>query len=74
MAVTKTLSSTSLSIEVENGTNSKGEIIYTKKTFSDVNPSSNSDDIFEVVEAIKNILGKNTRYYYLTETSTIQES
>lgn len=74
MAVTKTLSTTSLSIEVESGTNSKGETTYSKKTFSGINPSASSDDIFQIAEAIKGILAAGTRYYYLTETSSIEES
>lgn len=72
MAIGKVLSSTTLSIEVENGVNSSGDVIYKKRSFSGINPNAMPEDIFQVAEGIKGILSKATGDYYLSELSKIE--
>ena len=71
MAVNKVLNSISLTIEVENGVNGVGEIVYRKKNFSGVKLDADPQNVFDVAEAIKGILSGPTGGYYLNETSKI---
>ncbi|ADL52902.1 DUF1659 domain-containing protein [Clostridium cellulovorans] len=69
--INKIINSTSLILEVENGTDSKGATIYKKKTFSGIKTNATVDDVFAVAEAIKSILSKTTKGYYLNESSKL---
>ena len=71
MAVNKVLSSTSLAIEVENGVNGSGEVIYRKKNFSGIKINALPENVFDVAEAIKGVLSNPARDYFLNETSKI---
>lgn len=71
MAVDKVLNTTSFHIEVENGTDKTGATIYKKKTFSGVKPSVDPQNVFDVAEAIKDVLSASTRNSYLNETSKL---
>lgn len=72
MAVSKEISTSSLAIEVENGVDKEGNTIYTKKSFSGVKNNADPEKVYAVAEAIKGVLGANTRLYYLTEVSLIK--
>jgi hypothetical protein len=71
MAVSKVLSSTSLAIEVENGVNGSGKVVYKKKNFSGVKINAAPENVFDVAEAIKGVLSNPARDYLLNETSKI---
>jgi len=71
MAVTKVISTTSLSIEVQSGTDKAGDAIYTKKTFSNVKTDAAVQNVFDVAEAIKGVLAASTRDYFVNESSSL---
>lgn len=72
MAVSKSLSTTALAIEIESGVDSNGQTTYSKKSFSGVRGDADPEKVYAVADAIKGVLGANTRYYYLTEVSVLQ--
>ena len=72
MAVSKEISTTSLAIEVESGVDSSGNATYSKKSFSGVKDGADPEKVYAVAEAIKGVIGANTRYYYLTEVSLLK--
>ena len=71
MAVTKVISTTSLSIEVQSGTDKAGDAIYSKKTFSNVKTDAAAQNVFDVAEAIKDVLSASTRDYFVNESSSL---
>ena len=71
MAVNKVLNTTSLTIEVESGTDKSGAKTYSKKTFSGVKTTAAPQNVYDVAEAIKAVLGVPTRDYYLNEASKL---
>ncbi|GEQ21771.1 MULTISPECIES: DUF1659 domain-containing protein [Clostridium] len=71
MAATKVISTTSLSIEVQSGTDAAGDATYSKKTFSNVKTDAAAQNIYEVADAIKNVLEASTRDVFVNETSTL---
>lgn len=71
MAAKKTISSTSLIMEVSAGTDSKGNAVYTKKTFSNVKPNVDPEKALAVAEAIKAVLSVGVKNYYLRDLSML---
>ena len=71
MAVTKIISTTSLSMEVQSGTDKAGDAIYSKKTFSNVKTDAAVENVFDVAEAIKGVLEASTRDYFVNESSSL---
>ena len=71
MALSKLIVSTSLSIEVENGVDASGDPKYTKKTFSDVKSDAALENIYDVAQAIKNVLNASTGETYINTTHSI---
>ena len=72
MAVSKKISTTSLAIEVKSGVDSSGNATYSKKSFSGVRDGADPEKVYAVAEAIKGVIGADTRYYYLTEVSLLK--
>ncbi|MBN1037053.1 MULTISPECIES: DUF1659 domain-containing protein [Clostridium] len=58
----------SLTVEVQNGTDKLGDPIYKKKTFSNVNPTVKSEDLFEVATALENVLSADCRNFFKNNT------
>lgn len=71
MAVNKVLNATSFYIEVENGVDKTGAPLYKKKTFSGIKPNVDPENIFQVTEAIKDVLSADVRDSYLNESSKL---
>lgn len=71
MAVTKTIHSTSFSIEVEKGKDKAGDPIYTNKTFTGLKTDAAPENVYAVAEAIKGVLSASTRNYFINESSSI---
>jgi len=71
MAVTKTIETASLSIEVQSGTDKAGDAIYSKKTFSGIKTAVAPQNVYDVAEAIKGVMEANTRDYFINESSTL---
>ncbi|MBD7912087.1 DUF1659 domain-containing protein [Clostridium cibarium] len=71
MAVTKTLETSSLQIEIASGKDSSGNTTYRKKTFSNVRTDAASQNIYDVATAIKDMLNVGTRNFYVADSSTL---
>lgn len=71
MAVTKTIDSISLSIEVQKSVDKAGDPVYTKKTFGNVKTDVDAQNIYDVAEAIRGVLEAKTRDYFINETSSL---
>ncbi|MFT8344486.1 DUF1659 domain-containing protein [Clostridium beijerinckii] len=71
MAVTKSIENASLSIEVQSGTDKAGDAIYSKKTFSNLKTDAPAQNIYDVADAIKNVMEASTRDYFVNESSTL---
>ena len=71
MAVTKSIKTASLSIEVQSGTDKAGDAIYSKKTFSNVKTDAAAQNVYDVAEAIKGVLEASTRDCFINETSSL---
>lgn len=71
MAVTKTLKSKTLAIEVETGKDKAGDPIYGKKSFSGVKLTATDQAVYNVAEAIKSVLDVSTRDTYLNEVEVV---
>jgi len=71
MAVNKVVNGTSLSIEVQKGTDKAGDAIYTKKTFANVRNDVAEQNAYDVAEAIKTVLEAGTRNTSLTVSSDL---
>ena len=61
MAINKTLKSSSLGIEIQNGTDKAGDPTYSKKTFSNVRTGAPVEDVYAVADAVKGVLAAGTR-------------
>ena len=71
MAVTKIVNGTSLSIEVQKGTDAAGDPVYTKKSFSNVRNDVAEQNAYDVAQAIIGVLEASTRNTSLTVSSNL---
>ena len=71
MAVSKSIQSTALLIEVSSGINNKGELQFKKNSFSNVMPDAKPENVYNVAKALCEILSGETRRVYLRDTSII---
>ena len=71
MAVTKTLESLSLTIEIQKGVDKAGDPTYTNKTFANVKSDAPLDNVYAVADTIKGVLSSKTRSYFLNESSSL---
>ena len=71
MAAEKILNSTSLSIEVRSGVDSKGVDTYAKKSFPNLRNDVVEQNAYDVAEAIKTVLEAGTRNTSLTVSSDL---
>lgn len=71
MAVTATLKSKALSIEVQTDIDKAGDPIFSKKSFSGVKLTATDQSVFNVGEAIKLVLNPTTRNTGVNEVETL---
>lgn len=71
MAITKRISNTSVTIEVQNGVDKAGDPTFTKKSFSNVRPDVNVDNLYDVAVLITGIISVATRDIFINETSEL---
>jgi len=71
MAVNKVLSSTSLSIEVQSGTDAGGLPIFKKKSFSGIKLDAADQNVYDVAVAISGVVNNAVRDYYVNNTSKL---
>ena len=72
MAITKVLTSSSLTIKISNGVDSKGNTVYKSKSFSNIKPTANIDNVYAVAKALSDVLVNGTQNYSLRENSSIE--
>ena len=71
MAVNKVISTSTLVMEIENGKDTTGNTIYSKKSFSNVKTDATPQDVFDVATAIQGLISVGTKDTYLNEVSKI---
>lgn len=71
MAVTTTIKSRVLAIEVQTDTDKAGDPIFSKKTFSGVKTNADLAACYKVGESIKAVLAANTRETFLNEVEIL---
>ncbi|CAI3671937.1 Conserved hypothetical protein, DUF1659 domain [Clostridium neonatale] len=74
MAVNKAIESTSISIEVQNGQDKAGDPTFAKKTFSNVKEAADLQAVYDVADAIKNIMDGATRDTLVNVTSSLTQA
>ena len=71
--VNKALESTVLSIEVQSGSDKDGNPTYTKKKIGNLLANADLNKVQAVATLVADLLSANTRNFYITELSQIQE-
>ena len=71
--VNKALESTVLSIEVQSGSDKDGNPTYTKKKIGNLVANTDLNKVQAVATLVADLLSANTRNFYVTELSQIQE-
>ena len=71
MAVNKVVNGTSLTIEVQKGTDAAGDPVYTKKSFSNLRNDVDEQNAYDVAQAIKSVLEAGTRNISLIVSSEL---
>lgn len=71
MAVSKVIKSTSLIINIENGISASGNVVYKKKSFSNIRTNVDPNKAYAVANAISEVLTAGTGNYYLKDNCQI---
>lgn len=71
MAVSKVVTGTAMTIEVQKGTDKAGDPLYSKKTFSNLRNDVDLQNAYDVAEAIKGLLEANSRNVALIVSSDL---
>lgn len=74
MAARATLTGRTISIEIENGTNSKGEKVYAKKNISNINTELTTEQIYTTATKFAAMLSATSRYLYQVDTSRLENN
>ncbi|WP_244834502.1 DUF1659 domain-containing protein [Clostridium sp. BJN0001] len=74
LSLKESIYETTLSIEFVKEVGQTGKISYAKKTFKNIKNDAASEDIYEIAEAIKDVLAKETRYFFINKTTNIQRA
>ena len=69
----KALESTVLSIEVQSAIDKDGNPTFTKKKIGNLVANADLNKVQSVAEIVADLLSENTRNFYVTELSQIQE-
>ena len=69
----KALESTVLSIEVQSGSDKDGNPTFTKKKIGNLVENAGVEKVKAVASLVADLLGANTRNFYVTELSQIEE-
>jgi len=69
----KVLESTVLSIEVQSAIDKDGNPTFTKKKIGNLVANADLNKVQAVAEIVADLLSANTRNFYVTELSQIQE-
>ncbi|WP_160687660.1 DUF1659 domain-containing protein [Clostridium sp. C2-6-12] len=71
MAVNKVATGTSMTIEVQKGTDKAGDPVYSKKSFSNLRNDVDPQNAYDVAEAIKDLLEANSKNVALVVSSDL---
>jgi hypothetical protein len=71
MAINKVVTGTSMTIEVQKGTDKSGDPVYGKKTFSNLRNDVDPQNAYDVAEAIKGLLEEDSRNVALIVNSNL---
>ena len=71
MAVSKVVTGTSMTIEVQKGVDKAGDPVYSKKSFSNLRNDVDLQNAYDVASAIKGVLEANSRDVALIVTSDL---
>jgi hypothetical protein len=71
MAVSKVVTGTAMTIEVQKSTDKAGDPVYSKKTFSNLRNDVDLQNAYDVAEAIKGLLEANSRNVALIVSSDL---
>ena len=74
MAVSKVVTGTAMTIEVQKATDKAGDPIYSKKTFSNLRNEVDLQNAYDVAAAIKGVLEANSRNISLNVASDLINS
>jgi len=74
MAITRIMSSKSLSIEVKSGIDAKGADTFAKKSFPNVRKDVDEQNAYDVADAIKAVLAEPTRSYFINSSTDLQNA
>ena len=69
----KALESTVLAIEVQSAIDKDGNPTFTKKKIGNLVPNADLNKVHAVASLVADLLSENTRNFYVTELSQIQE-
>ena len=69
----KNLESTVLAIEVQSAIGKDGNPTFTKKKIGNLVPNADLNKVQAVASLVADLLSENTRNFYVTELSQIQE-
>ncbi len=71
MAINKVVNSTSMAVEIQTSVDKAGDPVFTKKSFSNIRNDANEQSVYDVAEAIKDILSPATRSTLLNVSSEL---
>ena len=71
MAINKVVNSTSMAVEIQTSVDKAGDPVFTKKSFSNIRNDANEQSVYDVAEAIKDILSPATRITLLNVSSEL---
>jgi hypothetical protein len=71
MAVSKVVTGTSMTIEVQKGLDKAGAPVWSKKSFSNLRNDVDLQNAYDVAEAIKGVLETNTKEVALVVTADL---
>ena len=71
MAITQNVQALSFFLKVADGVNQKGDMIYKRKTFSNLRKDADIEKIYNVADAISNLLSKDVADINLVKSSIV---
>ncbi|MBW6408789.1 DUF1659 domain-containing protein [Clostridium weizhouense] len=74
MAINKFVKDTIMSIEIQKGVDKSGDPVFTKKNFSSVKEDASEENVYDVAQAIKDIMDGETRSTFITVSSKLMKA
>ncbi|GAA0079163.1 hypothetical protein UT300005_35420 [Clostridium sp. CTA-5] len=74
MSINKLVKDTIMSIEIQRSVDKNGDPVFTKKNFSSVKEDVSEENVYDVAQAIKDILDGETRSTFITVSSKLMKA